>query len=66
LGGWTIRTTKSTAFASLFGAVADLTLGVPAFAREDPQSLTVGGSGTFSGNHLETLRMEQLAEADVT
>jgi tripartite-type tricarboxylate transporter receptor subunit TctC len=37
-----------------------------AFAKENPQSLTVGGSGTFSGNHLETLRMEQLTEADVT
>ncbi|CUX82600.1 MAG: TRAP-type sulfolactate uptake system substrate-binding component SlcH [Roseibaca calidilacus] len=36
------------------------------FAKENPQSLTVGGSGTFSGNHLETLRMEQLTEADVT
>jgi len=37
-----------------------------AFAKENPQSLTVGGSGTFSGNHLETLRFEQLTEADVT
>lgn len=36
------------------------------FAKENPQSLTVGGSGTFSGNHLETLRFEQLTEADVT
>jgi tripartite-type tricarboxylate transporter receptor subunit TctC len=47
---------------SQFGSLEDLV----AFAKENPQSLTVGGSGTFSGNHLETLRMEQLTEADVT
>ena len=37
-----------------------------AFAKENPQAVTMGGSGTFSGNHLETLRFEELAEVDVT
>lgn len=36
------------------------------FARENPQALTMGGSGTFSGNHLETLRFEELAGVDIT
>lgn len=36
------------------------------FARENPQSLTVGGSGTFTGNHLETLRLQELAEVQMT
>jgi len=37
-----------------------------AFAGENPQSLTVGGSGTFTGNHLETLRLEELADVQMT
>ena len=37
-----------------------------AFAQENPQALTIGGSGTFSGNHLEVLRMEEVADIDVT
>jgi len=37
-----------------------------AYAEENPQAVTMGGSGTFSGNHLETLRFEELAEVDVT
>lgn len=37
-----------------------------AFAEENPQSLTVGGSGTFSGNHLETLRLQEVADVQVT
>ena len=37
-----------------------------AFAQENPQVLTIGGSGTFSANHLETLRLEQNAEVDLT
>ena len=37
-----------------------------AFAQENPQVLTLGGSGTFSANHLETLRLENEAEVDVT
>lgn len=36
------------------------------FAEKNPQAVTMGGSGTFSGNHLETLRFEELAEVDVT
>ena len=37
-----------------------------AFAKENPQAVTMGGSGTFSGNHLETLRFEELAEVNIT
>ena len=37
-----------------------------AFAQENPQVLTLGGSGTFSANHLETLRLEQAADIDLT
>lgn len=37
-----------------------------AFAKENPQAVTMGGSGTFSGNHLETLRFEELADVDIT
>lgn len=37
-----------------------------AFAQENPQVLTVGGSGTFSANHMETLRLENAAEVDLT
>lgn len=36
------------------------------FARENPQSLTMGGSGTYTGNHLETLRLMELADIRVT
>ncbi|ATX64838.1 Bug family tripartite tricarboxylate transporter substrate binding protein [Roseinatronobacter bogoriensis] len=36
------------------------------FAGENPQSLTMGGSGTFTGNHLETLRLMELADIRVT
>ncbi|TVS05004.1 MAG: tripartite tricarboxylate transporter substrate binding protein [Rhodobacteraceae bacterium] len=36
------------------------------FARENPQSLTVGGSGTFSGNHLEALRLQELTDVQIT
>lgn len=37
-----------------------------AFASENPQVLTLGGSGTFSANHLETLRLEQAADVNLT
>lgn len=37
-----------------------------AFAKENPQAVTMGGSGTFSGNHLETLRFEELADVNIT
>lgn len=36
------------------------------FARENPQVVTVGGSGTYSANHLEMLRLEQAADIDLT
>jgi tripartite-type tricarboxylate transporter receptor subunit TctC len=36
------------------------------FARANPQSLTMGGSGTFSGNHLEVLRLQELTETRIT
>ncbi|TVQ01205.1 MAG: tripartite tricarboxylate transporter substrate binding protein [Roseinatronobacter sp.] len=37
-----------------------------AFAGENPQSLTVGGSGTFTGNHLEALRLQEVADVQLT
>ena len=37
-----------------------------AFGKENPQVLTIGGSGTLSANHLETLRLENAAEVDLT
>ena len=37
-----------------------------AFAKENPQVVTVGGSGTFSANHLEMLRLEKEAGIDLT
>lgn len=37
-----------------------------AFAQENPEVVTVGGSGTFSANHLETLRLENEGDLDVT
>lgn len=36
------------------------------FARENPEVVTVGGSGTFSANHLEALRLEREADIDLT
>lgn len=47
---------------SPFDSVDDLV----EFARENPQSVTVGGSGTFSGNHLEVLRMQEVADIQLT
>jgi tripartite-type tricarboxylate transporter receptor subunit TctC len=37
-----------------------------AYAKENPQVVTVGGSGTFSANHLEMLRLEKEADIDLT
>jgi tripartite-type tricarboxylate transporter receptor subunit TctC len=34
------------------------------FAKDNPKVITVGGSGTYSANHLETLRLER--EAGIT
>jgi tripartite-type tricarboxylate transporter receptor subunit TctC len=48
--------------SSPFQTLADLI----SFAQENPQALTMGGSGTFTGNHLETLRFGELAEVEVT
>ncbi|HDR15366.1 MAG TPA: tripartite tricarboxylate transporter substrate binding protein [Desulfobacteraceae bacterium] len=36
------------------------------FAKENPGAASVGGSGTYSANHLETLRLEREAGIDVT
>jgi tripartite-type tricarboxylate transporter receptor subunit TctC len=36
------------------------------FAKENPGAASVGGSGTYSANHLETLRLERAAGIDVT
>jgi tripartite-type tricarboxylate transporter receptor subunit TctC len=36
------------------------------YARENPQVVTIGGSGTFSANHLEMLRLENAADIDLT
>jgi tripartite-type tricarboxylate transporter receptor subunit TctC len=36
------------------------------YARENPQVVTIGGSGTFSANHLEMLRLEKEADIDLT
>lgn len=36
------------------------------YAKENPQVVTVGGSGTFSANHLEMLRLEKEADIDLT
>ena len=36
------------------------------FAKNNPKAATVGGSGSFSANHLETLRMERAAGVQVT
>lgn len=37
-----------------------------AYAKKNPKAATVGGSGSFSANHLETLRMERAADVQVT
>jgi tripartite-type tricarboxylate transporter receptor subunit TctC len=37
-----------------------------AYAKKNPKAATVGGSGSFSANHLETLRMERAAGVQVT
>lgn len=36
------------------------------YAKENPKAATVGGSGSFSANHLETLRLEKAAGVQVT
>jgi tripartite-type tricarboxylate transporter receptor subunit TctC len=36
------------------------------YARENPQVVTIGGSGTFSANHLEMLRLENAADINLT
>lgn len=36
------------------------------YAKKNPGALTVGGSGTFSGHHVATLRLEKLAGAKFT
>ncbi|MDF1593725.1 MAG: tripartite tricarboxylate transporter substrate binding protein [Desulfobacterales bacterium] len=36
------------------------------FAKKNPQVITVGGSGTYSANHLETLRLEKAAGIKLT
>lgn len=36
------------------------------YARENPQVVTIGGSATFSANHLETLRLEREADVNLT
>jgi tripartite-type tricarboxylate transporter receptor subunit TctC len=36
------------------------------YAKQNPKAATVGGSGSFSANHLETLRLEKAAEVQLT
>ncbi|CAN5651811.1 tripartite tricarboxylate transporter substrate binding protein [soil metagenome] len=36
------------------------------FARNNPQVVTVAGTGTFTHNHFQTLRLEREAEIDLT
>lgn len=36
------------------------------YARENPEAVTLGGSGTYSANHLDMLRFEQEADIDLT
>jgi len=36
------------------------------FAKKNPKVITLGGSGTYSANHLETLRLEREAGIKVT
>lgn len=47
---------------SRFGSLEELL----DFARENPQVVTLGGSGTFTANHLEVLRLEREADVDLT
>jgi tripartite-type tricarboxylate transporter receptor subunit TctC len=35
-------------------------------AKENPKAVTVGGSGSFSANHLETLRLQKAADVQLT
>lgn len=35
-------------------------------AKENPEAITLGGSGTYSANHLDMLRFEQEADIDLT
>lgn len=37
-----------------------------AYCKKNPKAATVGGSGTYSANHLETLRMEKKCGIQVT
>ena len=37
-----------------------------AFAKDNPAAATVGGSGTYSANHLEALRLERAADIKLT
>lgn len=36
------------------------------FARKKPGAITIGGSGTYSANHLETLRLAKLTNTQLT
>lgn len=36
------------------------------YARENPEAVTLGGSGTYSANHLDMLRLEREADIDLT
>jgi tripartite-type tricarboxylate transporter receptor subunit TctC len=36
------------------------------YAKKNPGALTIGGSGTFSGHHMATLRLEKLAGVKFT
>ncbi|MFP4137915.1 MAG: Bug family tripartite tricarboxylate transporter substrate binding protein [Halomonas sp.] len=35
-------------------------------AKENPEAITLGGSGTYSANHLDMLRFEEEADIDLT
>lgn len=48
--------------SSPFNSVDDLI----AFAKKKPGAVTVGGSGTYSANHLETLRLAKLTNTKLT
>lgn len=37
-----------------------------AYAKKNPKAATVGGSGTYSANHLETLRLQKAAGVELT
>lgn len=37
-----------------------------AYAKKNPKAATVGGSGTYSANHLETLRLEKAGGVELT